>query len=98
MNRPVAQPGTQRDLVGKRLLSVVVKADGSACDTRASAIRNVVRIVDAFPTLYTVGFVVTYLFGEDRQRVGDLVDDTLVVAVDTTASPEGQETPVADTV
>jgi uncharacterized RDD family membrane protein YckC len=76
---------------------VVVKEDGSALDMRSSAVRNVARIVDAFPTLYLVGFAAMYLVGEDRQRVGDLVADTLVVAVDTTAAPETTEAPLADT-
>ena len=95
----VYMEGTYGQTVGKRLMGiVVVKADGSACDIRASAIRNVVRIVDAFPTLYIVGFAVMYLLGEDRQRVGDLVADTLVVAVDAAAVPESQETAIPDAV
>ena len=92
----VYMEGTYGQTLGKRLVGiVVVKADGSACDIRASAIRNVARIVDAFPTLYIVGFAVMYLLGEDRQRVGDLVADTMVVAVDTAAVPESTEAPIA---
>ena len=88
--------GTYGQTLGKRLMGiVVVKADGSASDLRSAAIRNVARIVDAFPTLYIVGFAAMYLVGEDRQRVGDLVADTIVVAVDSSAVAEIQETPIA---
>jgi uncharacterized RDD family membrane protein YckC len=88
--------GTYGQTLGKRLMGiVVVKADGSASDLRSAAIRNVARIVDAFPTLYIVGFAAMYLVGEDRQRVGDLVADTMVVAVDTSAVPETSEAPIA---
>ena len=88
--------GTYGQTLGKRLMGiVVVKADGSASDLRSAAIRNVARIVDAFPTLYIVGFAAMYLVGEDRQRVGDLVADTIVVAVDSSAVAETQETPIA---
>jgi uncharacterized RDD family membrane protein YckC len=90
--------GTYGQTLGKRLVGiVVVKADGSAVDMRSAAIRNVARIVDAFPTLYIVGFAAMYLVGEDRQRVGDLVADTMVVAVDTSAAAETTETPIAGT-
>jgi uncharacterized RDD family membrane protein YckC len=92
----VYMEGTYGQTLGKRLVGiVVVKEDGSPLDMRSAAIRNVARIVDAFPTLYLVGFAAMYLVGEDRQRVGDLVADTVVVAVDTTVEAETTETPVA---
>ena len=94
----IYREGTYGQTLGKRLMGiVVVKADGSASDLRSAAIRNVARIVDAFPTLYIVGFAAMYLVGEDRQRVGDLVADTMVVAVDTTVAPETTESPIAGT-
>lgn len=72
--------GAYGQTIGKRLMGVVVvKDDGSDCDMRASAIRNVVRIVDALPTLYIVGLAVMFLVGDDRQRVGDILANTLVV-------------------
>jgi len=63
--------------LGKRLFGVVVVgADGSPCDLRAAAIRNVLRVVDgAFA--YLVG-VAVILLTDDRQRVGDLLADTVV--------------------
>lgn len=72
--------GTYGQTLGKRFTNlVVVKADGGDCDMTASAIRNVLRLVDAFPTLYIVGFAVMYLVSDRRQRVGDLAGDTVVV-------------------
>ncbi len=73
--------GTYGQTVGKKLLGiVVVKEDGSPCDMRASAIRNVLRLVDgAFG--YLVGLV-AILLTDDDQRVGDLVGDTVVARVE----------------
>jgi uncharacterized RDD family membrane protein YckC len=39
-----------------------------------------------------------YLVSDRKQRVGDLVADTLVVAVDTAAVAESTETPIAGAV
>jgi uncharacterized RDD family membrane protein YckC len=72
--------GTYGQTLGKRFTGiVVVKENGGNCDITAAAIRNVLRIVDALPTLYIVGFAVMYLVGDKKQRVGDLVGDTIVV-------------------
>jgi uncharacterized RDD family membrane protein YckC len=72
--------GTYGQTIGKRVMSIVVVDEGGGdCDMRASAIRNVLRLVDALPTLYIVGFAVMYLVSDRKQRVGDLVGDTLVV-------------------
>lgn len=72
--------GTYGQTLGKRFTGiVVVKENGGNCDITAAAIRNVLRIVDALPTLYIVGFAVMYLVGDKKQRVGDLVADTIVL-------------------
>ena len=72
--------GTYGQTIGKRVMNIVVVDEGGGdCDMRASAIRNVLRLVDALPTFYIVGFAVMYLVSDRRQRVGDLVGDTLVV-------------------
>jgi uncharacterized RDD family membrane protein YckC len=72
--------GTYGQTLGKRFLNiVVVDENGGDCSMGASAIRNVLRIVDAFPTFYIVGFAVMYLVSDKKQRVGDLVGDTVVV-------------------
>ncbi len=62
---------------GKFLLGlVVVKSDGSDCTIGASILRNLLWIVDAFPTFNLVAVVAILL--TDGQRVGDLVADTVV--------------------
>ena len=72
--------GTYGQTIGKQILGiVVVMEDGSACDMKASAIRNVLRIVDGFGA-YLVGIIVI-LLTDDDQRVGDLVGDTVVARV-----------------
>jgi uncharacterized RDD family membrane protein YckC len=64
---------------GKYLLGlVVVKSDGSNCTVGASILRNLLWIVDAFPTANLVAMVLI-LVTDDNQRVGDLVADTVVV-------------------
>lgn len=64
--------------LGKLALGlVVVTDDGHAIGWKESLIRNVLRIVDAFPTLYIVGIVTILL--TDGQRVGDLAASTEVV-------------------
>ena len=59
---------------------VVVKEDGTDCDYAASAVRNVLRIVDQLGIVipYLVGLIVMYVTDE-HQRVGDIVADTVVV-------------------
>jgi uncharacterized RDD family membrane protein YckC len=69
--------------VGKWLIGIkVVKEDLHNVNIHNSAIRNVLRIVDAFP------FFAPYLLGviviqrrEKRQRVGDLVAHTVVINI-----------------
>lgn len=60
------------------VMDVVVKADGSDCDYAASLVRNVLRVVDALPTLYIIGLVVIF-FSDEGQRVGDIAASTVVV-------------------
>ncbi len=69
--------------VGKWLVGIkVVKEDLRDVNIYNSAIRNVLRIVDAFP------FFAPYLLGvivierrENRQRVGDLLAHTVVINI-----------------
>lgn len=64
--------------IGKRITGVVVVSrDGSPITFRQSLIRNLLRVIDSFLS-YALALVVM-LMNEDRQRVGDLVADTLVV-------------------
>lgn len=64
---------------GKYLLGlVVIKPDGSNCTIGASILRNLLWIVDSFPTFNLIAMVSIWLT-DDNQRVGDLVADTVVV-------------------
>jgi uncharacterized RDD family membrane protein YckC len=66
---------------GKRLTGLrVVRSDGSPVDLRASAVRNIARLVDGPPFSYMptlIGILVT----ERNQRPGDLAGDTVVIRV-----------------
>ena len=64
---------------GKRWSSLrVVCDDGSPVTFRASALRNLVRLVDLLPGLYLVGAVAIFATRRN-QRLGDLAAGTLVV-------------------
>ena len=58
---------------------VVVKADGSQCTVGASVLRNLLLIVDQLPFAYLIGLGLI-VFTDRKQRVGDLVADTVVVS------------------
>lgn len=72
--------GTYGKTPGKHLLGlVVVTRRGEPCEYRAAVIRSVLRIIDGLPgALYVVGLIAIYLT-DDRQRLGDLAADTVVV-------------------
>ncbi len=55
----------------------VIREGGSHCGLASSAIRNLVRVVDAFP-LYVPGLVAIFLT-KQQQRLGDLAAKTRVV-------------------
>ncbi len=64
---------------GKRWTGLrVVRAGGGPVGFLASALRNLLRIVDALPGFYLVGFL-AILFTKNNQRLGDLAAGTLVV-------------------
>ncbi len=74
---------------GKRLLGVrVIRRSGTAVSFRQSAVRNVLRFVDApfVPGFYLLGFAVAACNRESR-RLGDLAADTLVVHVERRGRP-----------
>lgn len=71
--------GAYGQTLGKRAMGiVVVKTDGGDTDMAASAIRNLLRIIDTLPTLYILG-ILLILVTEDNQRLGDIVGNTVVV-------------------
>lgn len=64
---------------GKRWTGLrVVKVDGRPVDFRSSAVRNLLRIVDALPGIYLVA-IITVFVSKRNQRLGDLAAGTLVV-------------------
>jgi uncharacterized RDD family membrane protein YckC len=73
--------GTIGTSLGKLALGLrVVGDDGRRAGGRAVAIRTLLRIVDALPFLYLVGFVCALSTGRDRRaRIGDLAGKTVVV-------------------
>jgi hypothetical protein len=63
---------------GKRALGLrVVLADGGAVGLRASAVRNLLRLIEGLPLSY-VPAVVSILVTRDNQRLGDLAAGTVV--------------------
>lgn len=72
---------------GKRLLGIrVIQWRGTAISFYDSAVRNLLRVVDALPVFYAVGFAVAATNRENR-RLGDLAAGTLVVHVDRQTKP-----------
>ncbi len=64
---------------GKRAIKLrVVRSGGRPVTFAASAIRNLVRIIDFLPGLYGLGVIVMFLDPRSR-RLGDLAGGTLVV-------------------
>jgi len=68
--------------VGKALFGlVVVRTDGAPIGYRSALVRTLLRPVDQFPALYLLGFG-SMLAGDRRQRVGDRLAGTVVVAAE----------------
>jgi uncharacterized RDD family membrane protein YckC len=64
--------------LGKAMVGIRVRAsDGGKCTLKASAIRNLARVIDGF-AVYLVGFLVA-LFSSQRRRIGDYLGKTVVV-------------------
>lgn len=67
--------------VGKMIMGLTVKKlTGEAYGWGPVLLRNILRIVDALPLLYLVGFVCVAVTGKN-QRLGDLAAGTTVVRV-----------------
>jgi uncharacterized RDD family membrane protein YckC len=77
---PVAfELGADGRTPGKRWSNLrVVCDDGAPVTFRASALRNVLRLVDILPAFYLVGTVAIFAT-RNNQRLGDLAAGTLVV-------------------
>ncbi len=72
--------GTTGQTIGKRVVGirVVVFGSGRPPDLGKAAVRNLLRIVDWLPAFYFIGFVLALLTAR-KQRLGDVVADTVVV-------------------
>jgi uncharacterized RDD family membrane protein YckC len=70
--------------LGKRRYGIRVEAlGGGPASTRAIALRSLLRIVDQLPLCYCSGLISVVRTGPSRrQRIGDVVGETVVVAVD----------------
>jgi uncharacterized RDD family membrane protein YckC len=67
--------------VGKALLGLkVVQPDGMPPTPTKAAVRTILRLVDALPLLYLVGFACVLVTGPKAQRIGDMAAGTTVVA------------------
>ncbi len=72
---------------GKRALAIrVIQVQGTSVTFYQSAVRNLLRAVDALPFFYGLGFSVG-LCNREQRRLGDLAAGTLVVHVDRKAGP-----------
>ena len=64
---------------GKRLLKIrVIKQSGRGITLFEALARNLLRIVDFFPSLYLVG-AIAMLCNRSQQRLGDMVAGTIVI-------------------
>jgi len=64
---------------GKRIGGMrVIRAGGGSIGFAASALRNILRLVDSFPIFYLVGGMFAF-FTRASQRIGDLAAGTIVV-------------------
>lgn len=65
--------------VGKLVMGLrVLMSDGTPVTFSAALYRNLMRAADFVPTFYLVG-IMSIMFSPKRQRLGDLVADTIVV-------------------
>jgi uncharacterized RDD family membrane protein YckC len=64
---------------GKAALKIrVIRVDGAAADVSGIVIRNLIRLIDFLPLLYSVG-IITMFISKDSRRLGDLAGGTVVV-------------------
>ncbi len=76
---------------GKAVAKIhVIHRSGRAISFIEALARNLVRIVDNFPGLYTVG-IITIFLSKRNQRLGDMVAGTLVVRDRAVESPHWGE-------
>lgn len=65
--------------IGKKVIGIrVLQENGHSITLLASFIRNFMRIIDALPASYLLGFL-TMFFHRKHKRLGDLVAGTIVI-------------------
>jgi uncharacterized RDD family membrane protein YckC len=70
--------GTSGQTIGKKMMKIkVIKVNGSPCDLASAFLRSILRVVDSL-VIGLVGIIVISVT-EKRQRVGDIVANTIVV-------------------
>lgn len=73
---------------GKKALKIfVIRSNGKKLDNTSVLLRNLLRVVDAFPLVYIVGGLVS-LVDKQSRRLGDLLGETLVVMDEKKIHPE----------
>lgn len=78
---------------GKRICNLaVVHADGTPIGWPAALLRNTIRIADAMPLGYAVGFA-AMLYDRQFRRLGDLAAGTVVIHRDQVASRAAKAAP-----
>lgn len=77
---------------GKRWLKLrVIREDGRPITLWEALARNLIRLFDMFPGLYSIGLITVFLSNRD-QRLGDLFAGTVVVRERTDEAPTFEET------
>jgi uncharacterized RDD family membrane protein YckC len=77
--------------IGKRRYGIrVVSLDGTPASPKAIAVRSLLRVIDSLPLWYFSGLLSMVRTGpQRRQRIGDVVGETKVVAVQGRAAASG---------
>ncbi|MEM9386450.1 MAG: RDD family protein [Pseudomonadota bacterium] len=76
---PVVELAMRGDSPGKRIAGIhCVDSEGQPPGAGAILLRNVLRVIDSLPMVYTVGLVAV-MITRQHQRLGDLVAGTRVV-------------------
>lgn len=77
---------------GKRWLKLrVIREDGRPITLWEAIARNLIRLFDIFPGLYSIGLITVFLSNRD-QRLGDLFAGTVVIRERTDEAPTFDET------
>ena len=83
---PILEILMQGRTPGKRIAGVrLVTAQGHIPSIGSLLIRNIFRIIDSLPAIYTVGLIVC-IFTKDHVRIGDMAAGTILIYENRTSS------------